>query len=313
METRYKYVYDVWMQKSFSKAAEKNYVSQPSLSSMVKKVETELGTQIFDRTSNPITLTEAGEVFIEYLDRLKYSEQLLQENMWNLKGLKRGTIKVGACNLSFACFMPQIFRKMFELYPGIDIIPTESNSTQLREMLSSGDIDLYIDTKPFDDSYIDSYPIIDSKVLLAIPQGFNVNKGLEKYARTPNDIKEGDYPAESLPNDAIIKILNEPFIFLKPENGFAKLSTKLFSKYSVSPNVRLEFDQLETALLYVDAGIGCSIFMDLQFKYGKNYENINLYSIDDVFKDSNFIIATKKGKPITPAIRAFIEIVQKEL
>jgi len=74
--TDYKeYVYAVYTEKSFSKAAQKLFVSQPWLSSTIKKVEQELGLPLFDRSTTPISLTEAGQYYVEGVEKNMAIEQ----------------------------------------------------------------------------------------------------------------------------------------------------------------------------------------------------------------------------------------------
>ena len=69
--TNYKeHIYAVYQEKSFSKAAKKLYVSQPWLSATVKKAEQELGLPLFDRSTNPISLTKAGRYYIERIEQI---------------------------------------------------------------------------------------------------------------------------------------------------------------------------------------------------------------------------------------------------
>ena len=69
------YVYAVYLNKSFSKAAEELYISQPALSATIKKVEEKIGLPIFDRSSNPIQLTPAGEYYIESIENIMNMEK----------------------------------------------------------------------------------------------------------------------------------------------------------------------------------------------------------------------------------------------
>jgi DNA-binding transcriptional LysR family regulator len=65
------YAYEVYKEKSFSQAAKNLYVSQPALSSSIKKLEARFGVTIFDRSSQPISLTDEGKVFIEAIENIK--------------------------------------------------------------------------------------------------------------------------------------------------------------------------------------------------------------------------------------------------
>ena len=81
------YVYAVYEEKSFSKAAQKLYITQPALSTAIKKVEKKIGTPIFDRSTSPIGLTPGGEVYIDAIEKLFALEQNTLNQLNNLNGL----------------------------------------------------------------------------------------------------------------------------------------------------------------------------------------------------------------------------------
>ena len=70
-----KYVYEVYREKSFSKAAQNLYISQPSLSARIKQIEEQIGEPLFDRSTNPLQLTEIGKVYIEAAEEIFKIEQ----------------------------------------------------------------------------------------------------------------------------------------------------------------------------------------------------------------------------------------------
>ena len=78
------YVYAVYLNQSFSKAAEELYISQPALSATIKKVEEEIGLPIFDRSSNPIQLTNAGEYYIECIENIMKMEKEMRAHFKRL-------------------------------------------------------------------------------------------------------------------------------------------------------------------------------------------------------------------------------------
>lgn len=77
MMNELKYVYEVYQERSFSKAAKKLYITQPALSAMVKKAEMEIGQPIFDRSTIPLTLTDAGRYYIASAKKILF----IQKNM----------------------------------------------------------------------------------------------------------------------------------------------------------------------------------------------------------------------------------------
>ena len=102
------YVYAVYEEQSFSKAARKLYLSQPALSAAVRRAEAEIHTPIFDRSTNPIRLTAAGTYYIDAVKRILDIRQEMESYFDALAGECQGAVKVGAA--SFFCAHVQIGR-----------------------------------------------------------------------------------------------------------------------------------------------------------------------------------------------------------
>ena len=83
------YVYEVYKEQSFSKAAENLYISQPALSSMIKKIETKIGMPLFDRSTSPIQLTECGKKYIKTAEKIMDLENEFAYYVGNLQKLKQ--------------------------------------------------------------------------------------------------------------------------------------------------------------------------------------------------------------------------------
>lgn len=95
--TDYKeYIYAIYQEKSFSKAAKKLYVSQPWLSATVKKVEQQLQIPLFDRSTNPISLTDAGRYYIEQIERIMAIEEEMQRHFNEMRSVNNVELHIGS-------------------------------------------------------------------------------------------------------------------------------------------------------------------------------------------------------------------------
>ena len=92
------YIYEVYKEKSFSKAAAALFISQPSLSANVKRVENRIGYPIFDRSTKPLQLTEVGKHYIQAVEKVMDIENNLENYLLDLGNLKTGTLNVGGSN-----------------------------------------------------------------------------------------------------------------------------------------------------------------------------------------------------------------------
>ena len=93
MEQEMRYIWQVWQEGSFSRAAEKLYMTQPALSIAVKRVEAGLGAELFDRSRHPLELTQAGQAYIETIRRVRYLEEELERQIEDLRGLRTGRVR----------------------------------------------------------------------------------------------------------------------------------------------------------------------------------------------------------------------------
>ena len=108
MQQSEKYAYKVCQLRSFSKAAEKLFISQPSLSSTIKKLEKELGFKIFDRSKTPLTLTPEGKIYCEYLEETIKSETEALQRIKTLKEPVTKKLSVGGSNYISHLLMPKV-------------------------------------------------------------------------------------------------------------------------------------------------------------------------------------------------------------
>lgn len=146
------------------------FVSQPALSSAVKKIENELGIKIFDRSSTPVRLTEAGEFYIDAIAKIMAIQKDLKFRLNDIAELKRGRITIGGPNFISSYLFPKIIAAFSEKYPGIDFDVIESNSYQLKRKL-----------------------IGYEHILLSVPASLEINNELENYRLSAEQITQNEH------------------------------------------------------------------------------------------------------------------------
>ena len=99
------YVLTLAEQRSFSKAAQKLYVSQPSLSQYIINLEKQIGTSLFDRSTSPVRLTTAGEAFVETARQIKALEDNFTNRISDLENLRTGSVRIGASSFRSSCML----------------------------------------------------------------------------------------------------------------------------------------------------------------------------------------------------------------
>ena len=141
-----KYVYAVYQERSFTKAAKKLYISQPALSNMVKKAEREIGSPIFDRSTVPLTLTKEGEFYIRTIQQIMLLEKNLKDYFQDIRSLNAGSLSVGGSSFFCSFILPEIIGKFRARHPNISINLLGGNMKELREGAEDESLDLFLET-----------------------------------------------------------------------------------------------------------------------------------------------------------------------
>ncbi|MBE6595580.1 MAG: LysR family transcriptional regulator [Ruminococcaceae bacterium] len=139
MTTAEKYIYQVYAEQSFSKAAESLFISQPSLSTAVARKERELGFAIFDRTTKPITLTPQGQIYLDMLEEMLESEKNMQLRVQRLSSGAQNVIGIGSGLSTGYYLLPDICGAFHRQHPEVEMMVDLGNlgaTTSLLERLS---------------------------------------------------------------------------------------------------------------------------------------------------------------------------------
>jgi len=256
------YVYEVYKQGSFTKAAKSLYVSQPCLSALVKKAEEKLGFPIFNRNSNPLQLTECGQECIRYIERMRALENEFDNYLNDLRGLKTGKLSIGSNSAFSSLVLPQIISDFNRLYPGVKVTLNEGNIYYLEEKLLSGDLDLVLDNHPMDEKIYRKELFSSEMLLLAVPKSAKIPSALQKFALEHHDVLEGRQLLTQTYAVNIRDFMQNSFIALRHGNDTRIRMDIICEQSGFSPKIQLEVDQLTTAYNIVCSNMGITLVSD---------------------------------------------------
>ncbi|MBO5098808.1 MAG: LysR family transcriptional regulator, partial [Clostridia bacterium] len=254
MFKKMEYVYEVYKEKSFTRAAEKLFISQPCLSAAIKKIEEKIGMPIFERRYSSVRPTKIGEEYIKAVEKMMSIEKDFDSKINDINQIQYGHITVGGSNYVSSYILPLVAAKFAEIYPKIEITLMEAGSTELERMLNNEELDLMIDSFDTEDVLHESYPIIDEKILLAVPSGSNSNIGLEKYQIKPHDIYTGKVDIDKVPGISVENFKEEKFILLKSGHNMHKYAMRVFKNRNFTPQIAFKLDQLSTSYRFTALG-----------------------------------------------------------
>ncbi|WP_310554579.1 LysR substrate-binding domain-containing protein [Flavobacterium sp.] len=152
--TQLQYVLAVAEHKNFTLAAEKCFVTQPTLSMQIQKVEEELSILIFDRSKKPIQLTEIGHKIVAQAKNIVNEADRMQDIVDLQKGFIGGEFKLGIIPTIMPTLLPMFLSNFIHKYPKVTLIIEELNTTEIVKRLKNGQLDAAIAATPLDDEKI---------------------------------------------------------------------------------------------------------------------------------------------------------------
>ncbi|MEC1524523.1 LysR family transcriptional regulator [Neobacillus niacini] len=159
---------EVVIHQSFTKAAAHSYLSQPSFSKAVKKLEEELEVELFDRSTRHLRLTDAGQIVYEQAQKALESLNEITILLDDLKNVVSGEIKIGIPPLIGTLFFPNIARQIQETYPNLSLHLVERGAKLIGQLVENGQVDLGIVVLPADTSKFNVHPFITDEFVLYV-------------------------------------------------------------------------------------------------------------------------------------------------
>lgn len=308
-----KYVYEVYKERSFTKAAQNLYISQPSLSARIKKIEEIIGEPLFDRSTTPLQLTEVGKVYIEAAEEITQIEQRVENYINDLAGLKTGNLAVGASTLFAAYVVPSLITQFNQKFPDVHIQLREGNTAELEEMLGSNALDFVIDNYHYDSILYNKELYCEENILLAVPKHFAVNEELGMYQLSYKNIKNKNYLNQKYPAVPLGRFADLPFIMLTQGNDTRTRGDRLCRNVGFKPNIVLEFNQQSTAYMASSTQLGATFISDILVSQLPAFENLVYYKLDGEEAKRKVFFYYKTHKYKTRVMEEFIRMMHEQI
>lgn len=241
--TELRYVVAVSRERHFGRAAEACFVSQPTLSVGIKKLEEELGVSIFERGSNEITLTPVGEQIVAQAARILEEAAGIKVIAQQSGDPLAHPLRLGAIYTAGPYLLPQILPILRKSAPAMQLIIQESYTSDLREHLKRGKLDLIIISLPFSEPGIVTQPLYDEPFQVALPAD---HEWSSRKAIAPDDL-----------NDETVLLLGAGHCF---RDQVLKICPTLANSQTANGMQQtLEGSSLETMRYMVTSGVGLTI------------------------------------------------------
>jgi DNA-binding transcriptional LysR family regulator len=305
-----KYVYEVYKERSFSRAAQKLYVSQPSLSAMVKRAETRLGGPIFDRSTSPVGLTPIGRAYIEAAERMMEIETGFRQYLSDAGRCLTGSIALGGTTLFTSYILPPLISAFSAKYPAVEIRIHETHTLILQRELADGELDLIVENCEFDPAAYAWEPLSGERLLLMVPAGSAANEKAAAHRLSAQDVREGLHEKDDGPEAPLELFREEPFLLLKEGNDTRARADKLLAAAHFRPKARLLLDQQITAYNLALYGMGATFVSDTLVKNVPPAGGVWFYKLPGELSRREIRFYYKKSRYLTAAVREFMKAVR---
>ena len=307
MEQDMRYIYQIYKDRSFSKAADHLYITQPALSVAVKRVEETIGAPLFDRSQRPLGLTEAGKVYIEAIKHISFLEDDLTRQITDMKELKKGSLTIGGTHYLNCYIFAPFLSAFMKRYPGVDVGVVETSAYQLIEKLNDREIDLTFSCDPEMIRHFDHTPLFEDRVLLAVHKDTPLDPSLSDYALTAEDILQRKHI--DAPKAPLSAFQDLGFILLGKGNNLYTRSQQMFKEAGFTPKTVMTIAQLVTAFRFADNGIGATFICDRLIRSARS--NLLFYPIDSqqTIRSFHLLISNRIYTPY--AVRTFAKEVSE--
>lgn len=303
-----KYFLMVAEEKNITRAAERLFISQQSLSNHISNLEKELEVKLFTR-SPKLSLTYAGELLVETATQILDLQSQYLSKVGDINRQYMGVLRVG---ISYTCgltLLPEVLPRFRAEFPMVEFSLFEGNSAQLEDELAHGRVDLIICFQPIMLEGVEVTPLTHDRLIMVVPRRFTQDLFGDQaeemrriYAQQGADIR----PFSQL-----------PFILLKRGNRVRSIVDQYLSRCSFKPKIVLETENTVTTLAMAKADVGIVICPEL-FLHNLHVptaqvdeSHLDLFPLSD--HTANLVAGYRRDRYISHFAERFIAIMQDVL
>ena len=298
--TELKYIVAVARERHFGRAAEACFVSQPTLSVAIKKLEDELNVQIFERGTSEVSVTPIGEQIVTQAQRVLEQTLAIKEIAKQGKDPLVGPLRLGVIYTIGPYLLPTLVKQMIKRVPQMPLMLQENYTLKLIELLKQGEIDVAIMALPFPETGLMLRPLYDEPFVVALPSG---HAWEHRSKIDPDDLKQETMlllGSGHCFRDHVLGVCPELMRFSQNADGIQKT---------------FEGSSLETIRHMVASGVGITVLPRTSVQEVKPHAGgvdsglLSYVAFDDPVPDRRVVLAWRKSFTRMPAIEAICDAI----
>lgn len=296
-----RYVIALSEELNFSHAAERLYISQPSLSQCIRAVERDVGAALFERAGGHVVLTPAGEKYVEIAREILAQADRLKEEVARAGKAEPEQLMIGISD-SGSIMTPMLLPDLQKRFPNVRFSFLEQPVGELELRVLKGELDLIFTMLPTHQlEKFEIIPILRDDFLIACPRTL---PAIQPYLAGHSG--PSSYPA--LPLSLLMAL---PFITVKRKRFELEMSRTLADADAFKPNVIMEVANVITALSLVAAGNGVCPVPATIIKLGGQDPRLVYCRIDQLFPACELAVSYRKGSRLPAAAQAYVDMLKE--
>jgi len=291
------YILAIARHLNITRAAEELYVSQPTLSKFIQKLETEIGQPLFKRIGNRFALTYAGEVYVEKAKHILELKKSLDSELADIIQNDRGELNVAFPTMRGTYMLPDTLPIFRERFPHVKVNVFESNSTTIDDLLLQGDVDIaFYNLTRVHPSL--EYEVIRREEIVLVASGSNP---VCQFAQDHTDCR---YPW--LPLDAIADQL---CILTSRRQRTRQIVEHLLDENNIELRQVMEISNILAGIQLAARGYGVTFTSECHLRHMQLPEGTRIFSVGNPNVSFDFVAASRKGLYLSSYAQSFISIV----
>lgn len=299
----YKYFLAIVEYGGVTRAAEALFLSQPSLSKYLSRLEQNLGIELFDHRSSPLKLTYAGRRYYEYIKRFESLNRQFEEELVNIRNNDSGEIRLGIAQWRGSILLPTLIPHFHEIYPHVEINVVEGRAMQVETALIQGRVDLCLMNLPSHFPAQTNQEILWNEKCLLV--GNRNHPVVQEALRTIPPSQDG------YRNIDIQFLEHEHFISLMPGQNMTVATERLFANNNLTPKSTWRTENMATALNMVSKTQCFTIMPEAGARVEFLPDNLEYFSISHSEELFAFAAVYQKDLVVNKWIRLLLDLTRQ--
>lgn len=274
---------------SYTRAAEELFLSQPTVSMQIKKLETDIGLPLTEQIGKKISLTGAGKELYQATRDILGTLARFEMQIDDQKGLRTGQLRIAVVTTA-NYFAPRLIGRFTRDYPGINISLEVGNREQILDRMSNNMDDVYLVGKPPESSELEFQPYLENPMVVV--------------ARTDHALAGSEF----IP---LADISKEPFIIREQGSGTRIVVEKLFAEAGHPLNIRMELGSNESIKQGITGGLGIAV-ISMHTLTGGDLSELTVLDVEGFPLSWQWYVGHPRGKRLSIVARTFIDYMYEQ-